>query len=358
MTAPANASWRDLPIDDGEFLNLALSIDERNFLDVDLRYRLEKIYPSLMTEALDTYALHDPFAEHGPGRALADLLGVAAADVTCAAGTTSLLEAIATLAQGGLYAWGLSYPDLPYWGARCGAPARPFMPDDVTHVPPESVVLLDRPRMRDGEPLRDEIVAVAETLAERNSVLVADESYGNYYPPAWSLGTATSTVPGLVVLRGVSKGLWMGSLRVGAAVSSSSVTERIRAAVPPMQVSAVQAALAAEVWGAGDITSRLRARISVIRPEFEQALSDAGLTPLPNLAGMPVLLLEDEPAVAHRLLKGRGVLGKRQVLWDPILGRNTEHCRLSVPLAEDRVRAAIDRLGAPGRADGSGSSAL
>ena len=347
----ANSSYQALSSlgDGSESLNLAWTLDERELLDVDLPALLaaELADESTSLSALDRYLVQDPHGSAWLGPTVARLFGRPGWDcgVVCGAGVISLLHAVSVLAlDGGAYVVGDVYPDLPHFIRQLGG--RLWSTEDHLRGVRESrapLVLVDRPSaVDDSFDGLAELRELCVQAARHGGVVVVDESYANYRSPDYSAATIADSVDNLAVFRGLSKGYWLGGLRLAYCVCSPALTERMTALVPPMLASSVSLRLGAAVLGLGDITTRLRARIAEATTEAVELLTAAGLpAPIRNGSGLPHLHFDQN--LAERL-HPLGIIGKPQPFWSGRLGRPIERFRLSVPLHPARMAELHRRL--------------
>lgn len=189
------------------------------------------------------------------------------------------------------------------------------------------------------------IAELAAICRRAGSALIVDESYACYLPPDDSVAPLTDTTPGLIVLRGVSKGFCCGGLRIGFAISSPDLAERVREVLPPLAGAALMLDVALELLRPPDSLSSLRARIAVVKPVIQAAARRAGLVEVPADPHVPWIALRLDPAGRARLA-ACGIVVKEI----PELGRppgdpgQPSLARMSVPLSEQRVAAACAAL--------------
>ncbi|GAA3816938.1 hypothetical protein GCM10022226_42000 [Sphaerisporangium flaviroseum] len=282
------------------------------------------------------YAVTDPYG----GARSAPVLGrhfgteITPDRVTAGAGTTGLLHALSALAAPGtLMCTPYAHPDLPGWAARLGATLRVFDPADdrapelVAAVRP-ALVLVERPGVRGDLLPLDRVRALAEAVHQAGGVLVLDEACAAYAGPAASAVPLTSRIPGLVVLRGVSKGYCCGGLRAGFAVASGDVGPALRRVAAPLAVSALSLDVALRLLDRGDVLEPLRAALTVAKPELVEGLRHLGRTVEPGHPALPWVTVEGESPP--------GILGKplRPISGDPLT-------RVSVPLSPARRDAFL-----------------
>lgn len=335
-------------VDDATSLGLAWTSDERGALAVDLAaFVREWLARDAAADrpAVERYAVDDPYGEAALRGTVEGFFGTDVGVVVAGAGVNSLLHAVSRLVRGELLVVGAVYPDLPHWAATAGAAVR--------HVPAEavddpagldvadgSVVFLERPALLGATVGLAALEALCRRVGERGGVVVVDESNASYAPPASSAVTLVPRVDDLVVLRGMSKALGLGGLRVGLAIGSAAARERVLGCVPPLQASPASIGLARAVLTLGDIAAPLRERVAAHQREGTPLLaavlaSVPGGGPEPAPGGVPYWFvpLGDAP----RRLAALGLVGKEHAHWvgAPGTGVVVRH-RLSVPLAPDR----------------------
>jgi histidinol-phosphate/aromatic aminotransferase/cobyric acid decarboxylase-like protein len=323
--------------DTGEWLDLAWTTDERECLSSNI---LELLRDGLAREVAQgltwtrRYMVDDPYGGIALGTAVAGHFSAprVADHVSCAAGVNALLHALAhAWPANGVLIGSDCYPDFPHWSQRAGRRLQAMpahaAPDDwvrASQAAGARVWFFERPSFTGAR--WDSLAAVeAFTLAaaQVGALVLIDESNANYCAPEDSAVAQTAQADKLVVLRGLSKAYGLGSLRIGFATSSPSLTSSVREALAPLQVNSLSVQLARTVLEAGDVGAPLlSARIGV----------------LPSAREMPYLLPTD-PAPLHR----RAVRTKPHPLWtQPAVLRQVH--RMSVPLQEERLRQFEDRL--------------
>jgi histidinol-phosphate/aromatic aminotransferase/cobyric acid decarboxylase-like protein len=349
-------SYRGLPVlgDADGLLNLAWTLDERDCLAVDM--------PALVTAELEAeaheglpwanrYLVDDPYGEAALSPAIATQLGidVSSLTLTCGAGVLSLLHALAPLADGRTaYVAGDVYPDLPHWIARRNGECAGGPPERdgrehaaAAQAASAALVLLERPSLT-GDRFADlqELQALCEDAA--GAVVLVDESNANYCPPSFSAAPLVAMTDNLIVLRGLSKAYGLGGLRLGFALASRSLRERVRSLVPPLLASSLALRIGAAVLARGDLAAPLRERIADAKTELSILLRGAGFTETEQASEpLPYALLDegDGPRIEqHRLL------GKTHVRWSGQSCRTERLYRLSAPLAPHRRALLRERL--------------
>lgn len=292
--------------------------------------------PGELGERARRYDLADPYAAQRCAPVLAEHLGVPLlpAQVTAGAGATGLLRALATLAAGGsVLAAPQGHPELPLAAREVGAAVHLA---DLSTLPPAlaavaalrpAVIVLDRPGVDGFVWPVEEVRSLAGAAAELGAVLVVDETCASYLPPAES---AVGAGPGLVVVRSMSKGYCCGGLRVGFALCSTDIAERVRAVCPPLAVAALSVDVALALLRRGDVLAGLRRHVAARKPEFAGLLARAGFDVRAGDPRLPWVTVDPWPNPA-------GVAGKA------VPGSSLT--RLSVPLSGQRWQAAREALG-------------
>jgi histidinol-phosphate/aromatic aminotransferase/cobyric acid decarboxylase-like protein len=362
--APELAVWSygpDFRGDDGNGqLNLAWTLDEREWLDLDLPALLERELGAEAADHLpwvDRYMVQDPYGDECLGPAARAFFGLRESDcaLIAAAGVGSLLHALTALARpNGAAVVGDVYPDFPHWLSAASVPCRGTAGLDEAAECDASLILIDRPSWSGHEPGLPEIRTLCRAAAPGGGWLLVDESNANYAPPDYSAAILIPECPNLLVLRGLSKAYWLGGLRLGFCLVSRSAEADIRRWVAPMSVSSLSLRLAQTLLTLGDRAPPLRARIAEARRETLAALAAAGFPPpSPGSPLLPGLLwMERGEAIQEALLR-RGIRTKMQPFWSAQKGGVRHGCRMSLPLRGDRAAAFRRHLSLPPD-DGSG----
>lgn len=302
-----------------------------------------------LRERARRYDLADPYGAARSTTTLAEHFAVPLRpeQVTAGAGATGLLRALAGLAVGGtVLVDPLGHPELVLAARELGAAvqAGPLenLADAVRAVSAirPAVTVLDRPGVTGQVWQVEDVAALAHAVAEAGGVLVVDETCASYLPPGDSaVALAARDTPALVVVRSMSKGYCCGGLRIGFAVCCAWLSERVRAACPPLATGALAMDVALALLAQGDVLAGLRARIVEIKPWFMALLESSGIQARAGDPRLPWVIV-DAGAAGPRLA-ARGLAGKAV----PAVPGGPELMRLSVPLSEARWRAAQAALG-------------
>jgi histidinol-phosphate/aromatic aminotransferase/cobyric acid decarboxylase-like protein len=209
-----------------------------------------------------------------------------------------------------------------------------------------AVTVIDRPALTGSYWSLPMISELAASTARAGGVLVVDETCACYLPPGDSAALLTDTTPGLVVLRGVSKGYCCGGLRIGFAVTSPGLAADVRAVLAPLAGSALALDVALELLRQPDPLSSLRARIAEVKPAVQAAVRRAGLAVVQTDEHVPWIVLDGDPATRATL--ARCGLTVKDV---PVLrsgraapGSVPSLLRMSVPLSAQRRDAVLAAL--------------
>jgi histidinol-phosphate/aromatic aminotransferase/cobyric acid decarboxylase-like protein len=330
-------------------LDLRYAPDEADWLDPSPRAVWEAVIAAsagLGAAAAEHYAVDDPYGGERGAPAVARCFGVAPEpeQVSFGAGVTGLLHGLASLAgRGTVLVAPLAHPDLGAWARSRGArivTAPATGADALARATADTgpaVVGLDRPAFGGEMMTLEDVAAVAGAAARAGGVLVVDEAPATYLDPAASAIRLVASTPGLVVLRGFTKAYSLGGMRVGYAVASPDVAARARAVLAPLQASEPALAVALALLDAGDVCTRLRARIHAVKPVTVALLEAAGLRVRPGHPDIPAVTLDNEGGVAAATLAGAAIAA-----LDAGPAAGILHVR--IPIGDDRIAALRDAL--------------
>ncbi|GAA4876485.1 Rv2231c family pyridoxal phosphate-dependent protein CobC [Actinomycetospora straminea] len=180
---------------------------------------------------------------------------------------------------------------------------------------------------------------VLATLARPGRTLVVDEAFIDTAPGEPDSLAARRDLPGLVVLRSLTKTWGLAGLRVGYALAPAGLAAGLRAVAPPWSVSTpALVALAACSTPAARAEADDAARdLAADREHLVTALGRLpGLQVRATPAASFVLVRTPGRTDVRALLRGRGLAVRR---GDTFPGLDAEHVRIAV-----RDRATTDRL--------------
>lgn len=302
-------------------------------------------HTAVLRERARRYDLADPYAADRCAAVLGAHFGarLRPAQVTAGAGATGLLRALAGLAAGDSVLMApLGHPELGLAAREVGAAVHhrdlSSLEEAVgalTALRPAAIVL-DRPGVDGRVWPADEVTALATAAAGLGAVVVVDETCASYLPPAEST-VGSIAAPNLIVVRSMSKGYCCGGLRVGFAVSSVELADRVRAVCPPLAVAALSVDVALDLLRQGDVLAGLRRHVSARKPAFVDLLAAAGCEVDAGDPRLPWVTVAAGSVPAG--VAGKAIAGSCRT-------------RLSVPLSEDRWRAAQARWQAAETATG------
>lgn len=339
--------------------------------------------PLALPDLARRYDLADPYGGARTAPVLAAHLGWPAGSapgqdrVSVGAGVTGLLHGLSRLADGGTVLIAPDgHPQLAEAAAAAGVTVAVAPLTDpataaaaVADVRP-AVTVIDRPAMTGRHWSLPMISELATSTAQAGGILVVDETCACYLPPGDSAAPLTDTVPGLIVLRGVSKGYCCGGLRIGLAVTSPGLAAQVRAVLAPLAGAALSLDVALELLRQPDPLAPLRARIEAVKPRIEAALRRAGIPVIETDEHVPwialpadqatrtalarcALTVKEVPVLHSGLLAGRarsggtdpGSGGENGSGGEDGSGRfGSGLLRMSVPLSSERLDAVVAAL--------------
>ncbi|MGH2683270.1 MAG: cobyric acid synthase [Actinomycetota bacterium] len=182
---------------------------------------------------------------------------------------------------------------------------------------------------------------VLERLVRPGRVLVVDEAFMNFVPGESESMARRADIPGLVVVRSLTKAWSLPGLRAGYLVGPADLVRALWEMRQPWSVNTV--ALAALTACARDrITAeKVAAEVAVARDALMSALSQlSGVRVWPSAANFLLVRVTDGPSLRARLLE-RGI-GVRRCETFP--GLTADHLRIAVRRPEQN-RLLLDALG-------------
>jgi len=187
------------------------------------------------------------------------------------------------------------------WGAMADLPE----PDGEA----ADILFVGRPNNPDGRVAEaGPLLALADRLHRRGGALVVDEAFADAHPAASLAGEAGR--PGLLVLRSFGKFHGLAGLRLGFALGTPALTERLAARLGPWSVSGPAIAVGAAALGDAGWAAAARERLAADAGRLDQLLLGSGL----SVAGGTALfrLAETRDAAAlHAHLAGHGIWTRR-----------------------------------------------
>lgn len=335
-------------------LDLRYAPDEAPLLDpapADIWRDAEDLDHSL--ERISHYPVDDPFGARRGTPVIARFFdcNLDETQVTFAAGVTSLLHALASLADDGAIASDpLVHGDLESWALSRGGNVvvlpSALVPGDLPDVlgaDPPALLHLDRPTFAGQVADLETIRRAANVVARRDGAVVIDESAMPYLGPSASTVRLVNDVPNLIVLRGFTKAYSWGGLRAGFAVTSKPMAVRVREVVPPLQVAENTLYVVLRMLSAGDVFARIRDRIREVKPAATDALARAGFRAHAGHSDLPWVALDDPGGDSTRRLLARGMRPLAPTPH-PAVRNPPEVIRVTVPLSDARMKLFHDLL--------------
>jgi cobalamin biosynthesis protein CobC len=223
-----------------------------------------------------------------------------AAHVVPAPGTQLLLPLVAGLVQPGRAAV-LAPTYVEHGRAAALAGHSVTEVSDIETLGDARLAILTNPNNPDGRLFaKDELMALAKTLRARNGLLVVDEAFMDVAPADASLASEVST-GNIVVLRSFGKFFGLAGLRLGFALATPPLAERISARLGPWAVSGPALAIGAQALADQAWIAATRNRLAEAAKKLDAILTDAGLD---IVGGTSLFRLARSPAAGelfHRL---------------------------------------------------------
>ena len=305
--------------------------------------------PSALAAAQD--ALHDmALYPDGAGFALkaklSEKLGVAAAQIVLGNGSNDVLDMVAraflTPGTSSVYAQHAFavYPIATHTvGAQGIAVAAKHYGHDLTAMraairDDTRVLWIANPNNPTGTFLPwAEIEAFLETVPPW-VLVVLDEAYGEYLPPADRRDTAAwlARFPNLLIVRTFSKAYGLAGLRVGYGIGSAAIIDLLNRVRHPFNVNAPALAAAEAALDDAGFLARSYAQNSAGMAQLVAGLAELGIETVPSKGNFLLAKVGDATRINTELLK-RGVIVR------PVANYGLpEFLRVSVGLAGQNAR--------------------
>ncbi len=170
----------------------------------------------------------------------------AAAGIVAAPGTQILIELLPRLANAGAVAvLGPTYAEHALAWRKAGRAVHEI--ERLDDVGDAGVVVLVNPNNPDGRVIgREQLAALARSLATRGGLLVIDEAFIDFMPEA---SLIPDLPPATIVLRSFGKTYGLAGLRLGFAIGEPRLTEILRNALGPWAVAGPALHLGAQALG-------------------------------------------------------------------------------------------------------------
>ena len=206
---------------------------------------------------------------------------------------------------------------------------RDFSLDPAVVDPAADLVVVGNPNNPTGNL---DPAATLATLARPGRILVVDEAFMDLVPGEAESLARCRDLPGLVVVRSLTKAWALPGLRAGFLLAPCGVVEALRAARQPWSVNSLALA-ALEAYGNGDLPSAAVAgEVALAREQLAARLrSLPGVRVWPSSANFLLIRVPDGPAARRGLLERR--IAVRAAGTFP--GLTPDHLRVAVRTPED-----------------------
>lgn len=203
---------------------------------------------------------------------------------------------------------------------------------DVAGVPEKAdFVVLGNPNNPTGALDAHEAIAA---LARRWRLLVVDESFIDFVPAENATLARRVDVPGLIVVRSLTK-LWsLAGIRAGYVLAPARVIERLVAHRQPWSVNTLACAALAACAGDRETPGRVAAEVASARAELVEALRLLpGVRVWPSEANFLLLRVPDEPGLVEAL-RERSIAVRPAASFP---GLDESYIRIAVRTREDNA---------------------
>ena len=184
--------------------------------------------------------------------------------------------------------------------------------------------------------------AELERLCRPGRVVVVDEAFSDAVPGEPESLAGRGDLPGLVVVRSLTKTWALAGLRVGYLLAPADLVQQLRAVQPLWAVSTPALAALDACLARGPVAAAQRAagELVPVRAALEGALDSLGVEVSPGSRGPFLLCRVPGRGDIHELLRARGVAVRR---GDTFPGLTAEHWRTAVrdQLASERLVEAL-----------------
>jgi histidinol-phosphate/aromatic aminotransferase/cobyric acid decarboxylase-like protein len=319
----------------GSLIDLSWTTDENQFLSFDLnKYMNDLLFSEIGNPmALWTqYPVMDPYGACEMAKSAFSQFNVTLSQdqITIGAGVTSLICHLAKIHARSLHIIEPAYLDLSHW---LDIAQKKYSISHIKAHSDEKTYFLEHPNFYSDSTETASLISRLNKQHNGKATIIVDESNANYLPPEQSIVRLVNDLPGLVVLRGFSKAYGLGSLRIGACITSPNISSSIRSLFPPLAFTPISLQVASTLWKNGDLQKSLRSRISLARNKFLPLFKELkGVNLIPSNPALPYLMFE---CCSKNLFDKIGITTKLHTM-SVALGKPATICRLSLPLRDER----------------------
>lgn len=257
--------------------------------------------------------------------------------VALAPGTQILLPRIFSLVKpGSAVVLGPTYAEHARTAAIAGHAA--IETGDFSRLADADIAVVVNPNNPDGRVVpRSDLLALAETLRRRGGLLVVDEAFMDVGPRAESL-CGDVDQGGIVVLRSFGKFFGLAGVRLGFAVASVDIAERLDAEFGPWSVSGTALEYGIKALGDDTWQETMRHRLAGDAAKLDALLAAHG-APVDGGTSLFRHVTHDRAADLFDALGNAGILVRNfkdrpHALRFGLPGNDDEWRRLSAALAE------------------------
>ena len=181
---------------------------------------------------------------------------------------------------------------------------------------------------------RGALVEVGDAIANHGGVLIVDEAFMDFDAVGHSLAPGLPT--GAIVLRSFGKTYGLAGLRLGFAIASPDIAERLRAALGPWPVSGAAIAIGCAALADAPWLEAASARLGADAARLDALLVENGWTILGGTKLFRLAQHTDARAIFERLLR-QGVLTRP-------FADASQRLRLGIPGSEAQWRRLTQAL--------------
>jgi cobalamin biosynthesis protein CobC len=182
--------------------------------------------------------------------------------------------------------------------------------EDLSGLEDKDIAIVVNPNNPDGRlAAAADLHALAAVLGKHGGLLIIDEAFVDFLEPGASAvpGTAES---GVVVLRSFGKTYGLPGLRLGFAIASKPVAEKLRAALGPWPVSGAAIAIGSTALTDAEWLAATRARVHAGARALDKMLAAAGFASAGGSLLFRLVRHEDAQGRFERLANA-GILVRR-----------------------------------------------
>jgi len=201
-----------------------------------------------------------------------------------------------------------------------------------------AILIVVNPNNPDGRFLpHSDLAAVLPPLRRRNGLLIVDEAFADT-DESYSLLPVVARLDHTLVLRSIGKFFGAGGIRLGFAITSHPIAERLRDALGSWPVSSQALAFGTETLADEDWAIKQRRRLKEAANEIDAVLNEAGFT---IAGGTSLFRLGAHPCSSEIFSH----LAKNGILVRPFQNRNA--LRFGLPGSTEQLGRLRDTLKEP-----------